>query len=52
VWRSINSGISNSYRILVGKSEGKRSLKKPRRRLEDGVKMYIREMTCESVDYI
>ena len=27
------------YRILVGKPEGKRSLGRPRRRLEDNIKM-------------
>jgi hypothetical protein len=31
----------NSYRILVGKPEGKRPLGKPRRRLEDNIKMDI-----------
>jgi hypothetical protein len=30
-------------RILVGKREGKRPLGKHRRRLEDNIKMYVRE---------
>jgi hypothetical protein len=34
----------NVYRILVGKPEGKRSLERPRRRWEDGVKMDLREI--------
>jgi hypothetical protein len=29
----------NVYRVLVGKSEGKRPLERPRRRWEDGIKM-------------
>jgi hypothetical protein len=31
------------YRILVGRSEGKRSLGRPRRRWEDNIKMDLRE---------
>jgi hypothetical protein len=31
------------YTVLVGKSEGKRSLGRPRRRLEDGIRMDLRE---------
>jgi hypothetical protein len=34
----------NAYKILVGKSEGKRSLGRPRRRWEDNIKMDIREL--------
>jgi hypothetical protein len=34
----------NVYRVLVGKPEGKRSLEKPRRRWEDGIKMDLREI--------
>jgi hypothetical protein len=34
----------NSYRNLVGKPEGKRPLGIPRRRLEDNIKMDLREM--------
>jgi hypothetical protein len=33
----------NAYRILVGKSEGKRPLGRPKRRCEDNVKMNLRE---------
>jgi hypothetical protein len=32
------------YKILVGKLEGKRSLGRPRRRWEDGIRMYLREI--------
>jgi hypothetical protein len=31
----------NSYRILVGKPEGKRPLERPRRRWEDNIRMEI-----------
>jgi hypothetical protein len=33
----------NAYRILVGKSEGKRPLGRPRRRWVDNIKMDLRE---------
>ena len=32
------------HRVLVGKSEGKRPLGRPRRRWEDNIKMYLREV--------
>jgi hypothetical protein len=34
----------NAYRILVGKSEGKRPLGKTRRILEDNIKIGLREI--------
>jgi hypothetical protein len=34
----------NAHRILVGKPEGKRPLGKPRRRWEDNMKIYLREI--------
>jgi hypothetical protein len=34
----------NLYRVLVGKPEGKRSVERPRRRWEDGIKMDLREI--------
>jgi hypothetical protein len=34
----------NVYRALVGKPEGKRGLERPRRRWEDGIKIYLREI--------
>jgi hypothetical protein len=34
----------NVYRVLVGKREGKRTLERPRRRWEDGIKMDLREI--------
>jgi hypothetical protein len=32
------------YKVLVGKPEGKRSLGRPRRRWEDGIRMDLREI--------
>jgi hypothetical protein len=32
------------HRVLVGKPEGKRSLGRPRRRLEDNIKMDVQEV--------
>jgi hypothetical protein len=32
----------NVYRVLMGKSEGKRPLGRPRRRWEDGIKVDLR----------
>jgi hypothetical protein len=34
----------NVYRVLVGKSEGRTSLGRPRHRWEDGIKMDLREI--------
>jgi hypothetical protein len=36
-------------KVLVGKSEGKRPLGRPRRRLEDGIRMDVREIGLEGV---
>jgi hypothetical protein len=42
----------NVYRVLMGKPEGKRPLGRPRRRLEDGIRMDIREIGWGSVEWI
>ena len=34
------------YRVLVGKSAGKRPLGRPRRRWEDNIKMDLQEVGC------
>jgi hypothetical protein len=36
--------MMNTYRILLGKPEGNRQLRKPRHRWEDNVKMDLREI--------
>jgi hypothetical protein len=40
------------YKIWVEKSEGKRPLGRPRHRWEDGIRMDLREIGLESVDWI
>jgi hypothetical protein len=40
------------YKVLAGKSEGKRSLGRPRRRWEDGIRMDLREIGWGCVDWI
>jgi hypothetical protein len=42
----------NAYRILVGKSEGKRPLGKSRRRLEDNIRMDLGEIGWGGMDWI
>jgi hypothetical protein len=41
---STNGEKRNAYRILVGKPEGKRPLRRPRRRWEDNIKMDLTEI--------
>jgi hypothetical protein len=41
-----------SYRALVGKPEGRRPLGRPRRRWEDNIKMYLREVGCGGADWV
>jgi hypothetical protein len=40
------------HRVLVGKRERKLSLWKPRRRLEDNIKMDLQEVGCGGMDWI
>jgi hypothetical protein len=42
----------NAYRILVGNPEGKRRLGRPRRRWVDRIKMDVREIECDGIDWI
>jgi transcription termination factor 2 len=42
----------NAYRILLGKSEGKRQLRRPRRRWVDNIKTDLREIGWEGTDWI
>jgi hypothetical protein len=43
---------SNVYRLLVGKPEGKRSLRRPRRRWIDNIKMDLLEIGVNVVGWI
>ena len=47
VWES--TGV---YRVLVGKPEGKRRLRRPRSRVEDNIKMDLQEVGCVGMDCI
>ena len=40
------------YRVLVGKPEGKRPLKRPRRSWEDNIKMGLQEVGCEGMGWM
>jgi hypothetical protein len=40
------------YRVLVGKSEGRRPLGRPRRRWEDNMMMDLEEVGCGGRDWI
>jgi hypothetical protein len=40
------------YKVLVGKPEGKRPPGRPRRRWEDEIRMDLREIGLEGVDWI
>jgi len=40
------------YQVLVGKSEGKRPLGRPRHRWEDNIKIDLQEVECGGMDWI
>ena len=40
------------YRVLVGKTEGKRPLGRPRRWWKDNIKMDLQEVGCGVMDWI
>jgi hypothetical protein len=42
----------HAYKIVVGKPEGKRPLGRPRHRREDNIRMDLREIGWECVDWI
>ena len=42
----------NTYGVLVGKPEGKRPLGRPRRRLEDNIKMELKEVGSDPGEWI
>jgi hypothetical protein len=42
----------NAYRILVGKPEGKRPLGRPRHRCVNNIKMVLREIGRDGMDWI
>ena len=40
------------YRVLVGKSEGKRPIWRPRHRWKDNIKMDLQEVGCGCMDWV
>jgi hypothetical protein len=42
----------DAFRILVGKPEGKRTLGRPRRRWVDNIKMNLREIGWDGIDWL
>jgi hypothetical protein len=44
--------VRNEYKILAGKSEGKRPLGRPRRRWKDNSRMFLRRIGWRGVDWI
>jgi hypothetical protein len=44
--------MRNAYRILVGKPEGKRPLGRPRHKWVDYIKMVLREIGWDGMDWI
>jgi hypothetical protein len=49
---STNGEKENAYRILLGKPEVKRSLRRPRSRWVDNIKMDLREIEWNGMDWI
>jgi hypothetical protein len=48
---STNGEKRNAYRLLVGKPEEKRPLRRPRRRWVDNIKMDLREIGWDGLDW-
>jgi len=44
--------MRGTYSVLVGKPERKRSLRRPRRRWDDNIKMDIQELGCGGMGWI
>jgi hypothetical protein len=49
---STNGRKRIAYRILVGRPEGKRTLGRPRRRWMHNIKMDLRDITWDGMDWI
>jgi hypothetical protein len=49
---STNGEKRNACRILVGKPEGKRPLGRTRCRWMDNIKMDLRDIGCDGIDWI
>ena len=44
--------MRGAYRVLVGKSQGKRPLTRPRRRWDDDIKTGLKQIDLDGVDWI
>jgi 3-oxoacyl-ACP reductase-like protein len=51
-WDEVTVERRGVYRLLVGNSEGKRSLGRPRRRWKDNIRMDLQEGGCVGMDWI
>jgi hypothetical protein len=40
------------YRVLIGRSEGKRLLRRPRRRWEDNIKLDLRDIVIDGANWV
>jgi hypothetical protein len=49
---STNGARRNAYMILVGKTEGRRLLGIPRRRWVDNIKLDLREIAWDDMDWV
>jgi hypothetical protein len=49
---SMNGAKRNTWRTLVGKTEGKRPLERPRRMLVEKIKMDVKEIGRGGMDWI
>jgi hypothetical protein len=50
--RSTHGEVRNAYKMLVGKPEGKRSLGRRRHRWENNIRVDLKEIGWEGVDWI
>jgi hypothetical protein len=48
----VRIGRRGAYRVLVGRSKGKRPLGKPRHIWKNNIKMYLQEVGCGAMDRI
>jgi hypothetical protein len=44
--------IINEHKIWIGEPEEKRPLGRPRRRWENDIKLDLKEIVCEKVDWV
>ena len=51
MWR-VWGGEGGAYRVLVGKSEGKRPQGRPRRRWANNIRIDLQEVGCGYMDWI